>query len=256
MKLIHIAQVAHEINRSYCMALGDDSQLPWGEAPEWQKNSAIEGVQFHLDNPGATASASHDLWMDTKISDGWVYGETKDAVAKTHPCLVPFDQLPQEQQAKDFLFMATVRAISAIPDEPVVTTVQRVESSDGKVPVKYVGKRPSYVDGAYGTRISWNQGETKLVPADKAFLMLKHQDVYELGDAGSAVVSVTKVTPQTLDNESDLQDARDAVAIMDVEALRNYVATNFAGHKLHHNVGLDKARQTALGLIDQYGIPK
>ncbi len=105
------ARVAHETNRAWCAANGDDSQKPWDVAPDWQKQSAIDGVRFHIDNPDAGDSASHDNWMRHKFNDGWIYGETKDETQKTHPCLVPFDQLPLEQQVKDALFRSVVHAI-------------------------------------------------------------------------------------------------------------------------------------------------
>ena len=38
------ARLAHEVNRGYCQFLGDDSQLPYDQAPEWQKLSALNGV--------------------------------------------------------------------------------------------------------------------------------------------------------------------------------------------------------------------
>jgi len=104
------AQVAHEVNRDYCLFLGDASQLPWGEAPEWQRTSAVNGVGFHVANPDADASASHESWMAEKVKDGWVYGETKDPEKKTHPCIVAFADLPKEQQLKDVLFRAVVHA--------------------------------------------------------------------------------------------------------------------------------------------------
>lgn len=47
-----------------------------------------------------------------EIADGWEYGPVKDPEAKEHPCLVPFSDLPREQQAKDFLFRAVVRALA------------------------------------------------------------------------------------------------------------------------------------------------
>lgn len=106
-----IARVCHEINRAYCLALGDASQLSWEDAPQWQKESALLGVDLHLNNPDAGPEASHESWMRQKIADGWVYGGEKDAAAKMHPCLVPFAQLPKEQQAKDFLFRAVVHAL-------------------------------------------------------------------------------------------------------------------------------------------------
>lgn len=112
MKKVEVAQVAHEINKAYCEAIGDNSQLPWDQAPDWQKESAIKGVEFHLGNPNASASASHESWLKQKAEDGWTYGPVKDAEKKEHPCYVPFEQLPKEQQAKDFLFRQTVHSLS------------------------------------------------------------------------------------------------------------------------------------------------
>ena len=106
-----IAKVCHEANRQWCKNVGDDSQKPWNEAESWQKESAIKGVQFRIDNPTAGDSAQHDAWSKEKIEAGWIYGEVKDAEKKTHPCLVPFDQLPEFQQKKDALFCAIVDAL-------------------------------------------------------------------------------------------------------------------------------------------------
>lgn len=106
-----VARVCHEANRSYCVALGDMSQVPWEMAPDWQRASAIKGVELHLANPSAGPQASHESWMAEKVATGWVYGPVKDTAAKTHPCMVPFDQLPREQQAKDYIFRAIVHAL-------------------------------------------------------------------------------------------------------------------------------------------------
>jgi len=107
-----IAKVCHEVNRAYCHALGDYSQAPWNLSPEWQKKSAIDGVEFHLNNPTADESESHVRWSLQKVADGWVWGPVKDAEKKEHPCLVPYGELPVEQRAKDFLFKATVHAVA------------------------------------------------------------------------------------------------------------------------------------------------
>lgn len=114
-----IAKICHEANRSWCQINGDDSQPSWDEAPQWMKDSAIAGVAFHRANPDAGDSASHDAWMKHKLADGWVYGEEKDLEAKTHPCLVPFDELPHEQQFKDRLFRTIVHASIKPPLAPV-----------------------------------------------------------------------------------------------------------------------------------------
>jgi hypothetical protein len=109
MKTEAIARLCHEVNRAYCLSIGDDSQPRWENAPEWQKKSAIIGVEFHLNNE-TTPEQSHESWLKDKIADGWVYGEVKDPEKKTHPCMVPYDQLPVEQRTKDYLFKSIVDA--------------------------------------------------------------------------------------------------------------------------------------------------
>jgi hypothetical protein len=111
-KIENIARVCHEANRAYCAGLGDSSQVPWDEAPGWQRESCIKGVRFRLDNPNAPSSAQHERWMADKLADGWMLGAVKDPDKKTHPCLVPFRDLPLEQQRKDVLFGSIVEALS------------------------------------------------------------------------------------------------------------------------------------------------
>jgi hypothetical protein len=106
-----IAKACHEANKVWCEVNGDFSQKHWDDAEEWQKDSSINGVKFRLNNPDAKEDAQHNAWMDDKIKDGWVYGEVKDAEKKTHPCLVPFEELPSFQQKKDKLFSAIVDAL-------------------------------------------------------------------------------------------------------------------------------------------------
>lgn len=105
------AKVAHEVNRAYCEFSCDLSQKPWEEAPQWQRDSAIAGVKFHLNNLDAGPEASHESWMAQKEADGWTYGDVKDEDAKTHPCMIPFDDLPPEQAVKDWLFRAVVHGM-------------------------------------------------------------------------------------------------------------------------------------------------
>ena len=75
--------------------------------------SAMMGVNLHCDK-NVGPEASHESWMAQKVAEGWVYGPVKDPEAKTHHCIVPFDMLPREQQAKDFIFRAVVHALRDI----------------------------------------------------------------------------------------------------------------------------------------------
>jgi hypothetical protein len=105
-----IAAVCHEVNRAYREALGESPSQPWESAPDNERSSAIVGVKFHLDSPHADPRSSHECWLAEKEASGWKYGPVKDADRKEHPCFVPYDQLPVEQLAKDYLFRAVVHA--------------------------------------------------------------------------------------------------------------------------------------------------
>lgn len=123
MNVMRIAMVCHETNRAYCESIGDLTQPHWQQAPEWQRASAVKGVEFHLaahqrgEKP--SASASHESWLEEKRRDGWTYGAVKDAERKQHPCFVPYDELPLEQRMKDYLFGAVVEAFIVGAKEPV-----------------------------------------------------------------------------------------------------------------------------------------
>ena len=108
MNALDVAELCHEANRTYCRLNGDDSQLSWREAPEWQRTSAINGVKFHLENHDAGPSASHENWLKEKVADGWTYGPEKNPETKQHPCMVPYDELPVVQRMKDSLFISVV----------------------------------------------------------------------------------------------------------------------------------------------------
>ena len=110
--ILRIARACHEANRALCASFGDHSQLPWDQAEQWQRDSAIAGVKFRLENPDAGDDCQHSAWMKDKIDNGWKYGPVKDAERKEHPCIVPFEQLPSEQKAKDAIFSAIVNALA------------------------------------------------------------------------------------------------------------------------------------------------
>jgi hypothetical protein len=112
LTITDIAAICHEANRALCNRQGDDSQKPWPDAPPWQRESAVTGVQFNLANPEAPPSASHESWLEEKQRTGWKFGPVKDETKKEHPCFVPYEELPPEQKAKDALFKGIVNALA------------------------------------------------------------------------------------------------------------------------------------------------
>lgn len=49
----------------------------------------------------AMAKNVHEVWADTRISQGWTYGPERDDVKKEHPMLVPYKELPEDERIYD-----------------------------------------------------------------------------------------------------------------------------------------------------------
>lgn len=109
-----IASVIHDANRRLQIIEGDPVPSPlWDEAPERQVRGAVESVELALADPERTAEENHRGWMERLMAEDWRHGDVKDEAAKTHPLLLPFDELPAEARRKDYLFIAIVRALTA-----------------------------------------------------------------------------------------------------------------------------------------------
>lgn len=106
------ARASHEVHRAYCIAIGDNSIGPWEEAPAWQKEASIEGVQAVLFNGVNTLEKTHKAWLKRKQAEGWSYGPVKDPVKKEHPSFVSYKELTLLQRRKGILFLKVVDEVA------------------------------------------------------------------------------------------------------------------------------------------------
>lgn len=276
-----IAMAAHEANRAYCVALGDLTQLLWDDAPAWQKDSAIAGVNMHLANPDATPEDSHASWLADKVAAGWVYGPVKDAEKKEHPCCVPYAELPEAQKAKDYIFRGVVHATKRALDElsasgaaaleaallkasekvcGVSGGVSGVRAQPGETAVTYIHPRESYTDYQYGTGLTFVTGQTRSLPGELAQKFLRHKDLFALGDAADVgaddtsgkLAAANAGKDEQRDEVSRLQDLRDQVNIMTKVELQAYATNNYR-QSLPPKSSVADMRASVIGLIDQYG---
>lgn len=278
-----IAMAAHEANRAYCMAIGDLSQLLWDDAPDWQKESAIAGVNMHLANPSATPEDSHASWLAEKVAAGWVYGPVKDVEKKEHPCCVPYAELPTEQKAKDYIFRAVVHSTKRALDAAIASGAQALEAAlakaseavcgveggveggvtgvrrmPGDVAVTYIHARESYTDHSYGTGLVFTKGQTRILPGELAQKFLRHADLFAEGDVAdvadddtsSTLAAATEGKNEQRDDVSRLQDLRDQVSIMTKADLQAYAMNNY---RIPVKGNATEMRAAVIGLIDQYG---
>ena len=222
MKITTIAMLCHSINATYCLSQGDDSQPAWDEAPQWQKDSAMLGVEMHLNHPDATPEQSHESWYAQKEAEGWKYGEVKDAEKKEHPCFLPYAELPASQKAKDYLFKAVVGLMKDLPepDEVLALSNQLVQLQSQNtqlqnnlnafkqslavsqntqqiagsgavsgVQVTYQGNKAEFIDHLYGSRLTFTHGQTRLVAKDLAKKLLKHPE-FSVNDGNPTVDAI------------------------------------------------------------------
>ena len=47
------------------------------------------------------AKNTHEVWSANRMADGWTYGEKRDDEKKLHPCLVPYEELPESEKQYD-----------------------------------------------------------------------------------------------------------------------------------------------------------
>lgn len=154
-----IAKKCHEANKAYCESIGDNSQPSWEDAPDWQKQSARMGVKLHMENPAAGPEASHVSWRAQKAKEGWKYGEKKCPEAKTHPCMVDFKDLPEEQQKKDVIFRDTVHANMPKRKTPTLLTEGELTRALKSSPADKVTKE--YMEGRIEEVIFMQMHHTK-----------------------------------------------------------------------------------------------
>ena len=105
-----ISKTCHEVNRAIQKFNNEPVGPSWIEAPADIKESARQGVLKAMQ--GETPEQLHESWMTFKIDGGWTYGLTKDDVKKTHPCIVPYEELDEKQKLKDSAFAAVVNSFN------------------------------------------------------------------------------------------------------------------------------------------------
>lgn len=58
------------------------------------------------------AENAHDTWAHQRIREGWVFGSERCDASRSHPCLVPYAQLPESEKAYDRnVVLGTIRAV-------------------------------------------------------------------------------------------------------------------------------------------------
>lgn len=124
------------------------------------------------------------------------------------------------------------------------------------IPIKYIGHRPVYRDGACGSELVFEKGQTLAVEDEFAVKMLRHTAVYVRGEADQADVDqrpVAKKSSAKESEEDDAQNMRDTIVQMNKSALKTFAKTHF-NTDLDSRKSVGDLRTQVTGLFDQYGV--
>lgn len=130
MRTEDIARICYETIRAYRLVLHEEAEPSWDKAPKSVRDANIMGVLYNLNHPGISSKQSHEEWVRAMQSTGWKYGPLKNSEKQEHPCLVPYEQLSDEQKKKDALFIAVVHALEPqsfrIPSSIEIPVIEEV----------------------------------------------------------------------------------------------------------------------------------
>ena len=109
-KLLYIlAESCYEATKVISEQILSEEKKEWKLVDSDDKAKLLNAVNRAIEKRITDPSVSHGEWITDMIKDGWQYGEKYDEVKKTHPCMIPYDQLPVGQQTKDYIFLAILK---------------------------------------------------------------------------------------------------------------------------------------------------
>lgn len=81
----------------------------WQERDDKFRNQFIDIINkyMYMDKL-PTPEEAHESWVQSYYKMGWKYGNIRNTEKKTHPDLIPFEQLPQAEKDKDAIFLSFV----------------------------------------------------------------------------------------------------------------------------------------------------
>lgn len=261
MKNVYIAIVAVSVIGSFRTSIGDESAISeFDLLTQPQKENLLEGIDMLVADSDAGPDARHAALVAKLAEDGWVYGDALDEASKTHPLLLPFEELPEAERVKEYLLHAVVRSMSTgelgslgdnqpLTDSALILPAGKANAVVGHVMIKYIGKRDKHVDNLYGTQLQWKPGQSHYVQTGVANKMLQHEDTYALASGDEVNLEVAQAGEQGAQ--------KNPVPLPNLEGMDKNDLIMFAqqhyGEALHPNMKEENMRARIHSFIESRG---
>jgi hypothetical protein len=82
--------------------------------------AGTEGFAFTSEEVERLARMEHDRWCARHLLDGWRQGEVRDDVARTHPCIVPWEALTEHYRDNDRAAVRQIPELLALVGQRIV----------------------------------------------------------------------------------------------------------------------------------------
>lgn len=91
------------------------NEIAMNYKPEPINTDSVELPEEITELTEKLAKSTHDTWAQNRLNQGWTYGEKRDDDKKLHPCLIPYEDLPESEKKYDRdTAMETLKAIYAL----------------------------------------------------------------------------------------------------------------------------------------------
>lgn len=292
MKPLNIAIACHAILSALTVASGGEEYLPWDDTAQETRDTTVAYVEKLLTETESTPEKLHTAWSESMVANGWQFGDNFNEEAKLHPNLVPYSDLSDLQKSKDHALSALVNHLRDLPDPTtflelsgeVITLrkrqedyleklalreqqeVQELQEKTG-VAIQYIGIKPMFVDGLYGSGLTFTPTQRRVVPVSVAEKLLKHPEfrkvvknnvrVGELqvvdADVNQEAAKALIKKEKTDEEQNKLFDELEVVNRMNTKGVLKYARENY-DMKLDETLGLPKLREEVASLIHRFGV--
>lgn len=87
----------------------------WEDRDDRFKIQFVDIITRYMEEPNLPSpEEAHNSWMKSYLEMGWKYGKERNAILKTHPDLVPYNDLPLDEKEKDAIFLSFVWIVKQI----------------------------------------------------------------------------------------------------------------------------------------------